>query len=134
MLYRLLYISTVCRGFEDYMIEDLLSKAQKKNHQNGITGILVFDGRRFMQYLEGEESKVCETFKRIQQDPRHYAIVTLREGAGEHRQFADWDMAIRYSNRPSEFDTHVKQVAELTVSCDPMVAAEINGFVKLRAA
>jgi hypothetical protein len=134
MLHRLLYISTVRRGFEDWMIEDLLSKAQKKNRKNGLTGILVFDGRRFMQYLEGEEDKVRETFKRIQQDPRHYAIVMLREGSGEHRQFADWDMAIRYSNRPAEFDMQVKQVAALTANCDPMVAAELNGFVKLRAA
>lgn len=134
MYFRLLYISTVRVGQNPDMIDAILRASQKWNRANGLTGLLVYDGRRFMQYLEGDEAKVRSLYDRIKNDPRHFALVILRESTGEVRQFADWDMAIRHSGTGAEFDMHVKQVAALTQSCDGITAAELQGFVKLRAA
>ncbi len=134
MLFRLLYISTVRTGQSPDMIEAILSASQRRNRADGLTGLLVYDGRRFMQYLEGSEDKVRGLYARIERDPRHYAIVPLRESFAETRQFADWDMAIRHSSTGAEFDAQMKQVVALTESCDNITAAELQGFVKLRAA
>jgi hypothetical protein len=134
MFFRLLYISTVRAGQSPDMVEEILAASQIRNRKNGLTGLLVFDGRRFMQYLEGEESAVRALYAKIQNDPRHYAVVTLRETNGEHRQFGDWDMAIRHSNNGGEFDAQMKKVVALTEGCENITSAELQGFVKLRAA
>ena len=134
MLFRLLYISTVRSGQSPEMIDDILNIAQKRNRGDGLTGLLIYDGRRFMQYLEGQEAKVRGLYARIKRDPRHFALVVLRESTGEKRQFADWDMAIRHSSSSAEFDMQMKKVVALTEGCDGITAAELQGFVKLRAA
>ncbi len=134
MLFRLLYISTVRPGHDAATIDAILAIARTRNRQNKLTGLLVYDGRRFMQYLEGDEITVRETFARIKSDPRHFAIVTLRETFAEGRQFSDWDMAIRHSETGLEFDNQLKNVLALTQNCEPMTAAELNGFIQLRAA
>ncbi len=134
MLFRLLYISTVRSGQTSEMIDDILKVAQKRNRTDGLTGLLIYDGRRFMQYLEGEEEKVRGLYTRIERDPRHFAMVTLRESKGEVRQFADWDMAIRHSGTGAEFDEQMKKVVALTEGCEGITAAELQGFVKQRAA
>ena len=134
MIFRLLYISTARPGHDAAEISAILKRAQARNRQSGLTGLLVYDGRRFMQYLEGDETKVRETYFRIKSDPRHYAVVVLREHFSEERQFSDWDMALRESANGREFDEQVKKVLALTEKCDPITAAELQGFVKLRAA
>ena len=134
MIFRLLYISTARAGHTETGIDAIMASAQKRNRLNNLTGLLIYDGRRFMQYLEGDEAKVRETFARIKNDPRHYAIVILRESMGTERQFSDWDMALRHSPTGREFDKQVKKVLQLTENCDALTAAELQGFVKLRAA
>jgi hypothetical protein len=134
MLFRLLYISTVRSGQSPDMIDDILNIAQKRNRADGLTGLLIYDGRRFMQYLEGDEAKVRGLYARIERDPRHFAMVTLRESRGEMRQFADWDMAVRHSDTGAQFDEQMKRVVALTEGCEGITSAELQGFVKLRAA
>ncbi len=134
MLFRLLYISTVRAGQSPDMVDTILSSAQKRNRADNLTGLLVYDGRRFMQYLEGEEDNVRALYAKIRNDPRHYAVVTLREAYGDDRQFSDWDMAIRHSGTSAEFDAQMKQVVALTEGCESITAAELQGFVRQRAA
>jgi Sensors of blue-light using FAD len=134
MVYRLLYISTARKDFNAADLDVLMKKSQRRNRADKITGLLVFDGRRFMQYLEGEESIVRDTFERIERDLRHYAVVILKKTEGVERQFSDWDMAYRLSDTPSAFDTQVKQVVALTDNCDSLTAADLVGFTQKHAA
>jgi Sensors of blue-light using FAD len=134
MFYRLLYISTARKDFSEADLDGIMKTAQKRNRANKVTGLLVFDGRRFMQYLEGEESVVRSTFARIELDQRHYAVVVLKKTEGTERQFSDWDMAYRLSDSPGAFDAQVKQVVALSENCDSLTAADLVGFTKKRAA
>jgi hypothetical protein len=134
MFYRLLYISTARKDFNAADLDGIMKIAQKRNRANKVTGLLVFDGRRFMQYLEGEESVVRATFARIELDLRHYAVVILKKSEGPERQFGDWDMAYRLSDTPGAFDEQVKQVVALSENCDSLTAADLVGFTKKRAA
>jgi Sensors of blue-light using FAD len=134
MYFRLLYIST-SRGVQSCdVIEAMVTKAQQRNRVNGLTGLLLYDGRRFLQYLEGEESEVWKTYSRIKSDPRHFGLVILRERHGEVRQFDNWDMAIRFSNDIAEYAAQMQKVVDLTQGVDILTSAELRGFVELRAA
>lgn len=45
-----------------------------------------------MQVLEGPEADVRALYARIQHDPRHAQVVTVSEGPGPQRRFAEWRM------------------------------------------
>lgn len=46
-----------------------------------------------MQVLEGEESAVLETYRRIERDARHHGLLTLLKERDVERMFPDWAMA-----------------------------------------
>ena len=72
IVYHLTYISTA-RPEATSQLADILAVARRRNLLNGITGLLIADGKRFLQALEGEGGIVEETFVRIKNDPRHFA-------------------------------------------------------------
>lgn len=133
-MYRLLYISTVRSAMDAAALEAIINSARIANRAKGLTGLLVFDGHRFLQYLEGDETAVRGLYTKIKADPRHYAVVTLRESKGDHRQFADWDMAMLAGISAAEFDQQVERVTRLVENCDVLTAAELKGFINKLAA
>jgi hypothetical protein len=111
-VHQLTYISTARKGLIDSDIDAILTASRRNNRLANITGLLVHDGVRFLQALEGELDAVETTFLRIKTDQRHRAAVmlSLREVAG--RQFGTWDMACeRVSARQGR-----KNVADLVDS------------------
>ena len=105
MVYRIIYISSTRYAHTNGDIDAILFQSQKNNLRDGLTGLLIYDGKRFFQYLEGEETQVCRTVERIRADDRHYALVVLSEKETERRQFGNWAMAGHYmspggSDRP----------------------------------
>ncbi|NNC72978.1 MAG: BLUF domain-containing protein [Sphingomonadaceae bacterium] len=92
-MYRLIYTSTAKAHITKANVEDILLNSRVKNHSVLITGILLFGGGHFLQYLEGGEDTVTRTFDRIAADDRHYEVTILTKGAIEFREFSRWDMA-----------------------------------------
>ena len=73
-------------------------------------GLLLYDGTRFLQYLEGPASTVDVTMARIIADQRHFAHSVLIEEEISERQFADWDMA--YESEQTAGRSLLSQVQE----------------------
>ena len=92
MLIQIVYISTVDPKWTVDTAE-ILSTSQRNNARAGVSGLLVFDGKRFLQALEGPEDAVTATYRRIKADPRHRATVILSQRTVAERQFGDWAMA-----------------------------------------
>lgn len=93
-LYCLLYRSHLAPDREIACVGDIIKTARSLNAEHGITGILVFDGQRFFQYLEGPPAAVQRLVQSIRHDPRHTAFTVLHHS--DHvlqRRFADWAMA-----------------------------------------
>jgi hypothetical protein len=65
-MYRLIYISSPTREMNDDEVHDLLRRAKINNDRDGITGILIYDRRRYLQYLEGDEARVEATLPGLQ--------------------------------------------------------------------
>lgn len=67
-------------------------------------------GGRFIQVLEGEETKVREAYDRIKQDPRHHSITLSNESSVKQRNFTSWSMGIKsmtmeeYQSMPGYFE------------------------------
>jgi len=92
-MYQIVYISTATRSFSDPDLKKLLVRARLRNREAGVTGMLVFHDRTFLQALEGEKAAVLDIFTRIKSDPRHRDFAVLHRGVGpDGRVFGDWSM------------------------------------------
>lgn len=92
---QLSYISTARQPVEPGLVDAILAASRRNNPKAGLTGLLLFNGRRFLQVIEGEAEAVRTTYQRIAADPRHFAMVRLGEREIDSRDFGDWDMAYR---------------------------------------
>lgn len=91
------YISTARPGDGDVMAA-IERKAIENNGRQDLSGLLLHDGVRFLQVLEGPESAVAAAFERIKVDPRHFAIVVLRDRIVDERSFGGWAMLCRFTS------------------------------------
>lgn len=95
--YCLLYCSHLAPTAPFNAVPDIIRKARSFNSVNDITGVLIFDGRNFMQYLEGKQNTVMELMGRISQDNRHINFQLQYNGEGfGNRRFRGWSIAYAY--------------------------------------
>lgn len=128
-MYCLVYMSRPTREMGDEEVRDLLRRAKINNGRDGITGILIHDRRRYLQYLEGDEARVEATFARISMDSRHQAIIRLHSGTIGSRQFPDWALASRISAEDGSLKASVERLVQ---DCDREVADELLKFAEAR--
>jgi hypothetical protein len=95
MLYSLIYVSSAVRAFTAAHLRELLVVCEKNNRRDQVSGMLLYKGGNFMQVLEGPESSVRDTHRRIRADVRHDGLITLMEGPQALRQFPAWSMSFR---------------------------------------
>jgi Sensors of blue-light using FAD len=93
-LVRLIYRSRVAAGFQSEQLNDVIRSARQHNAPVGITGLLVFDARNFLQVLEGPSAAVNSRYVRIARDDRHYEVRLLHFGDIDSRRFEDWSMGL----------------------------------------
>jgi hypothetical protein len=77
--------------------EDLAAIHEAARHLNvldGVTGLLLFDGSRFLQIIEGAEAAVDNLVERLRSDPRHSSFEVRDERFVEQRSFPDWSMEL----------------------------------------
>ena len=87
------YTSRAIGDASSVSMEELCQTSAAHNRLVGITGLLVFDGVRYIQVIEGEASAVCPLMARIACDSRHDKIVYMIAGPTPERAFKDWDLA-----------------------------------------
>ena len=94
------YMSQAANGLSLDAINDLVDGAAIFNASAGVTGMLLFDGFRFMQYIEGPEDGVSVVYSRILNSKSHTDLVELGRGRAGRRNFPYWAMRLL----PSEPD------------------------------
>lgn len=87
-----IYASKAHDTVTDEEVDKILTSAEIKNAKLGVTGALVFDGRRFCQLLEGDEDGVSEVFDHIRKDTRHCDIDVIARQPIRDRRFPGWAM------------------------------------------
>lgn len=91
-LFRLIYASRAAESLTPADHEQILESSQRNNGKAGVTGILAFGAREFLQCLEGSREAVNATYHRILSDPRHRDLVLIDCRDVEQRWFGDWGM------------------------------------------
>ena len=70
----------------------LLMQCQGNNARNGVTGMLIHDGDRFIQVLEAAPATIDSLFARILRDTRHHAVEVVELAIDQPRLFGAWSM------------------------------------------
>ena len=100
-LFSLLYVSEMSQP-DAQELRRICEQSRTNNLRDGITGLLVFDGHAFCQFVEGEERAVTALLDRLERDPRHRNMRRLQFGAlAGPRRFPLWRLGYAYSADPS---------------------------------
>jgi hypothetical protein len=91
-LLTLLYVST-CRDASPEALARIGRASRRNNARDGVSGLLLCDGRQYGQLTEGPPKAMRALKERIYADPGHDDIATLLFAqTGTARRFADWQM------------------------------------------
>ena len=90
-IHQLIYMSEPF-GFDDGILNGILSISRRNNTRDGLTGALVCRRDIYLQLLEGPMAAVEATYARIAGDDRHLALKRLWSGEVGDRIFPDWAM------------------------------------------
>ena len=71
-MHAIAYVSAASWSLLDEQLERIVSESRRLNALNGVTGVLLYCDGNFMQYVEGEERAVVETFARVRKSEYHY--------------------------------------------------------------
>lgn len=108
-VYSYVYLSRASDDFDEQDIESIVETSKRNNVRDGVTGMLLYKDGRFLQILEGEESKVKKIAQRIEADPRHADLTVIFDGVMP-QLFSDWAMGYAnlntdlFSNHPAVLD------------------------------
>jgi hypothetical protein len=75
-------------------LRDLTVTSQERNRREAVTGLMLYDGGQFFQWLEGPPASVDRLMGSICQDPRHTGIEVLNNQSAAARTFGDWNMKL----------------------------------------
>ena len=89
MLRQYLYVSTAPDLRRDE-ISAIIASCESNNAEHGITGLLIYNGRNFLQLLEGAEKDLLWVMRRISGDVRHSGISVLEDTVIDERTCTDW--------------------------------------------
>ena len=126
---QLVYVSTAS-ALPHGDLEQIMTSATRNNAAAGITGLLLFNGRNFLQLLEGERDSVERLLDRVEADPRHSGVVVVTDLQVAERSFPDWSMRLlRLAETVEERRSPLE--AHLPANLDDMVRRHILNFAAL---
>ena len=94
-LFAIVYVSMAARQLSLNELTHLQERAQQRNAQQDVTGVLLYSEGAFMQYLEGPVPGLTNVYDVIKADPQHFGIIDLVREPISQREFGGWSMAFR---------------------------------------
>lgn len=91
-LHEIIYVSLAAHKMSQADLLALLDQSKVNNEARGITGMLMYHRREFLQLLEGEPDEVEALFATICRDRRHQQVYSMWEGPVQARSFDRWAM------------------------------------------
>lgn len=127
---QIVYISTANANLLDTDIGNIMEASLRNNPRRDITGFLLFNGRNFLQLVEGPEESLDGLMADLGLDPRHGGIVLLENNAITQRSCDDWAMKrLTLADSVSTKQAALKQ--HLPDSLDDRVKRTIQNFAAL---
>lgn len=118
------YTSRAVSPFDDQAFHNLGIEAGRLNALDGITGLLVYNGSRFSQTIEGAPDALDDLIGRLRRDQRHADFLIVEDAPIANRRFRSWDMqvltvpeecqaALEFAKRRLDSDLDVEARAKL---------------------
>lgn len=99
------YHSRLAPGLSYPAVNAIIATARRFNAAHGITGVLVFDGERFCQFIEGPPTEIDPLVERLRADTRHVAFTALISDIhADVRLYPQWSMAFASLEGPAYLD------------------------------
>lgn len=96
--YQLLYTSVLSPSSSIESVSAIIRTGRVNNPKLNISGLLIFDGANFCQYLEGPEQNVRWLVERIQADHRHTQFEIRHEALVDGtRHYPNWNIAYSHA-------------------------------------
>lgn len=127
---QIIYVSTMRSSEASSTFKDVERISHTNNARDELSGLLMFDGMRFLQVLEGSDKAVEAALRRIKADPRHFAFVTLSDKQVEGRSFGGWAMLCRDVSK--ECGTLEAMLQPFLADADRNTRATFESFAKIR--
>ena len=129
MISQFLYISTA-PSLSRKDVQAILETSTRNNPSNGVTGLLLYNGRNFLQFLVGDHAELVALMSRIGKDHRHSGVSILHSATSSLRACPDWAMkripiAATVSERKADLDR------DLPLSLEPIVRQMMLNFAVL---
>ncbi|MCR8713420.1 BLUF domain-containing protein [Stenotrophomonas indicatrix] len=71
---------------------EIVDDAARFNRNAGVTGVLLFDGARFVQYMEGPDDGLLVAYSRVLGASSHCGVIELQRGRVGQRRLPFWPM------------------------------------------
>ncbi|HEX2855309.1 MAG TPA: BLUF domain-containing protein [Opitutaceae bacterium] len=92
-LCQIIWISEAVKNYTNAELLVLLTKARANNAKHGVTGLLLYHGGSFMQFMEGEADTVMSIYQnRIMRSRWHRSVTLLLQTEIPERVFSTWEM------------------------------------------
>ncbi|MDO9238406.1 MAG: phosphate-starvation-inducible PsiE family protein [Methylicorpusculum sp.] len=92
---QLTYLSTQTRPMIKDNLMDILTTARLNNAVLGVTGMLLYTGKNFIQVLEGDEKVIEALTADIRKDSRHKDIHIVEKKNIVEREYVEWTMGFK---------------------------------------
>lgn len=125
---QLVYFSTAAAHQCAEMIANILEISRRRNAREGVTGLLVAGGNRFLQVIEGEPAALGATISRIENDVRHSGVQILVDRIVQHRGFESWSMAYHDVPRLGAYATFRTVADAMHDEVDDALKAQVQCF------
>lgn len=128
----LIYVSRADPNLTSDDLDRIHHSAVNLNALDGITGLLAYDGKYFIQYVEGVHDAVADLLDRLGRDPRHSNIDIRSDEPIDERSFPDWSMnLVRIT--AGRFEARDGLDGHLPATASAAVRARLTGILDARA-
>lgn len=90
MVRQLAFTSRARPGLRPSDTSEIIGASRANNARDGLTGVLVYSGDSFLQFVEGPDAALSELWRRLITDDRHRHLASLHDGSVPDRWFDDW--------------------------------------------
>ncbi|WOI54434.1 BLUF domain-containing protein [Parvularcula sp. LCG005] len=131
MIYQKIYSSRRYPGTSQLCLDQILRSSTVNNHTLDITGLLLVEGGRFFQIIEGPRDNVELLYAIIGRDLRHGELHPIANRRREERSFPHWSMAFREADT-IEHGSNCFELSHDTVMWGPLARCDtlLRGLVE----
>lgn len=90
----MVFVSEAVPSLGSQRLELLMADAERFNRDVGITGVTLFDGSRFLAYMEGPADALSVVYARVSGSTSHAHLIELAQGRVGQRRLPYWPMRL----------------------------------------